>query len=90
MNTRIGWYSKSVKSETNRGGASGFKEDVKDDGSWLGQAMEFPRIQGADGCGTIVAVGDNVSQDRLGERVLIRSVQQRESSENGIESITII
>ncbi|MGK9185593.1 alcohol dehydrogenase family protein [Priestia filamentosa] len=88
VNTRIGWYSKSVKPETNRGGASGFKEDVKDDGSWLGQAIEFPRIQGADGCGTIVAVGDGVSQDRLGERVLIRSVQQRESSENGIESIT--
>jgi NADPH:quinone reductase-like Zn-dependent oxidoreductase len=88
VNTRIGWYSKSVKSETNTGGASGFKEDVEDDGSWLGQAMEFPRIQGADGCGTIVAVGDGVSQDRLGERVLIRSVQEMESSENGIESIT--
>jgi NADPH:quinone reductase-like Zn-dependent oxidoreductase len=88
VNTRIGWYSKSVKSETSAGGASGFKEDVKDDGSWLGQGMEFPRIQGADGCGTIVAVGEGVSQDRLGERVLIRSVQARESSKNGIESIT--
>ena len=52
VNTRIGWYSKNVKTETNRGGASGFKEDVKDDGSWLGEAMKFPRIQGADGCGT--------------------------------------
>src|SRR5699024_5320088 len=62
--------------------------DVEGDGSWLGQPMEFPRIQGADGCGTIVAVGDGVDQDRLGERVLIRSVQARESSENGIESIT--
>src|SRR5699024_8901315 len=62
--------------------------DVEGDGSWLGQPMEFPRIQGADGCGTIVAVGDGVDQDRLGERVLIRSVQERESSENGIESIT--
>jgi len=88
VNTRIGWYSKSVKPETSAGGASGFKEDVEDDGSWLGQAMEFPRIQGADGCGSIVAVGEGVSQDRLGERVLIRSVQERESSENGIESIT--
>lgn len=88
VNTRIGWYSKNVKSETNTGGASGFKEDVKDDGSWLGQAMEFPRIQGADGCGTIVAVGEGVSQHRLGERVLIRSVQERESSEKGLECIT--
>lgn len=88
MNTRIGWYSKSVKSETNKGEASGFTEDVKDDGSWLGKAMEFPRIQGADGCGTIVAVGEGVSQDRLGERVLIRSVQERVSSKNGKECIT--
>ncbi|MCM3569022.1 alcohol dehydrogenase family protein [Neobacillus mesonae] len=88
VNTRIGWYSKSVKLETNTGGATGFNEDVKDDGSWLGQAMEFPRIQGADGCGTIVAVGGGVSQDRLGERVLIRSVQERVSSKNGIECIT--
>ncbi|MEF3330151.1 alcohol dehydrogenase family protein [Oceanobacillus sp. M60] len=88
VNTRIGWYSKSVKSETNEGGASGFKEEVTDDGSWLGKAMEFPRIQGADGCGIIVAVGEGVSQDRLGERILIRSVQQRETSENGLESIT--
>ncbi|MFD1706345.1 alcohol dehydrogenase family protein [Siminovitchia sediminis] len=88
VNTRIGWYSKSIKSETNKGGESGFKEEVKDDGSWLGQAMEFPRIQGADGCGTIVAVGEGVRQDRIGERVLIRSVQERPSSENGIECIT--
>src|SRR5699024_1674030 len=58
VNTRIGWYSKSVRSETSAGGASGFQEDVEGDGSWLGQPMEFPRIQGADGCGTIVAVGD--------------------------------
>ncbi|QQK74983.1 zinc-binding dehydrogenase [Salicibibacter cibarius] len=88
VNTRIGWYSKSVNASTNTGGDSGFEEEVQDDGTWLGQAMELPRIQGADGCGTIVAVGDGVSQERLGERVLIRTVQQRESSEEGIESIT--
>ena len=88
VNTRIGWYSKSVKKKTNAGGAIGFKEDVKDDGSWLGQAMAFPRIQGADGSGTIVAVGQGVSQDRIGERVIIRSVQPAPSSENGIECIT--
>lgn len=88
VNTRIGWYSKKVKEETNAGGATGFKEEVKDDGSWLGQAMVFPRIQGADGCGTIVAVGEGVSEDRFGERVLIRSVQERPSSEDGVECIT--
>jgi len=88
VNTRIGWYSKKVTSDTNSGGASGFQADVQEDGSWQGQALIFPRIQGADGCGTIVAVGEGVSQHRIGERVLIRSVQERPSSENGLECIT--
>lgn len=33
--------------------------------------MSFPLIQGADVCGTIVAVGNNISHERIGERVLI-------------------
>ncbi|MEZ8039051.1 alcohol dehydrogenase family protein [Vibrio sp. 1F263] len=56
INTRIGWYSKSDDSE---------------DASWSGEALKFPRIQGADVCGLIVAVGNEVSADRIGERVLI-------------------
>ncbi|WP_135454220.1 alcohol dehydrogenase family protein [Vibrio echinoideorum] len=56
INTRIGWYSKS---------------DASDDASWSGEALQFPRIQGADVCGFIVAVGNEVSTDRIGERVLI-------------------
>ncbi|NOJ11945.1 alcohol dehydrogenase family protein [Vibrio splendidus] len=56
INTRIGWYSKS---------------DDSDDASWSGEALQFPRIQGADVCGFIVAVGNEVSTDRIGERVLI-------------------
>lgn len=88
VNTRIGWYSKNVKSETNAGGASGFEEEVEEDGSWTGAAMQFPRIQGADGCGTIVAVGEGVSEARLGERVLIRTMQELPSSDKGLECIT--
>ncbi|WP_153915993.1 alcohol dehydrogenase family protein [Shewanella sp. TC10] len=57
INTRTAWYSKS--------GAE------SDDASWSSQALVFPRIQGADVCGVIVAVGANVPQDRIGERVLI-------------------
>lgn len=57
-----------MNSETNKGGASGFEEEVE-----------------ADGCGAIVAVRDGVSQDRLGERVLIHPVQQKDPSENGKE-----
>ena len=57
INTRIAWYSK------NDGGST--------DASWSGQPMEFPRIQGADVCGIIVAVGKNVDESRIGQRVLI-------------------
>ncbi len=88
VNTRIGWYSKNVKEETNEGGKSGFKADVAKDGSWLGQQLIFPRIQGADSCGTIVAVGKGVNEKRIGERVIVRSVQERESSKDGVECIT--
>ncbi len=57
INTRIAWYSKH--------------EGAGDDASWSGQALGFPRIQGADACGRIVAVGRNVGHERIGERVLI-------------------
>ena len=41
------------------------------DASWAGIAIDFPRIQGIDVCGNIVAVGKNVSKNRIGERVLV-------------------
>jgi NADPH:quinone reductase-like Zn-dependent oxidoreductase len=62
INTRIGWYSDS-------GAADGAVED----GSWTGDALQFPRIQGADVCGRIIAVGEGVSPANLGERVLVQS-----------------
>jgi NADPH:quinone reductase-like Zn-dependent oxidoreductase len=36
--------------------------------------MQFPRIQGADCCGIIVAVGDSVDSARVGERVIVRNM----------------
>ena len=36
--------------------------------------MAFPRIQGADVCGRILAVGEKVSPNRIGERVIIEPV----------------
>lgn len=57
INTRIGWYSKS--------------DNDSEDASWSGNALKFPRIQGADVCGEIVAVGSNVDQSRVSERVMI-------------------
>jgi NADPH:quinone reductase-like Zn-dependent oxidoreductase len=73
INTRIGWYSKAVKSETGAGGEQGFEiEDA--DASWSGVPMAFPRIQGADCCGRIVAVGEGVNAGRIGERVIVRNM----------------
>lgn len=57
INTRTAWYSK--------------KDGAGEDASWAGAPIRFPRIQGADVCGRIVAVGEEVSADRVGERVLI-------------------
>ncbi len=74
INTRIGWYSKKVKDATDEGGAEGFDEVDDDDATWSGVPMVFPRIQGADCCGRIVAVGDRVESSRIGERVIVRNM----------------
>ena len=67
VNTRSGWYSKSVTEAT----TGGVFEDVgEEDPTWGGAPITFPRIQGADVCGEIVAVGDGVDPARIGERVI--------------------
>ena len=76
INTRIGWYSKKVTTSTNDGGGAGFSEVDDDDASWSGSPLSFPRIQGADICGYIKAVGENVDPKRIGQRVLVRSMMQ--------------
>lgn len=75
INTRIGWYSKSVTSGTGSGGESGYDDAVADDGGWSGEGLTFPRIQGADAAGVIVAVGADVDDRRIGERVMVRTLQ---------------
>ncbi len=57
INTRIGWYSKG--------------DGDSDDATWGGGALTFPRIQGADVTGRIVAVGAEVDAGRIGARVLV-------------------
>lgn len=74
INTRIGWYSRSVAADTATGAREGFQSAQEDDASWSGVPLEFPRIQGADCCGRIVAVGDGVNPDRIGQRVLVRNM----------------
>lgn len=67
VNTRTGWYSKAV-SEPTTGGA--YAEVDGDDPAWGGAPITFPRIQGADVCGRIVAVGAGVDPARIGERII--------------------
>jgi len=57
VNTRTAWYSK--------------QDGASEDASWAGTPIRFPRIQGADVCGRIVAVGSDVNSARVGERVLV-------------------
>ena len=60
INTRIGWYAEQPA-------------DAVVEGSWTGEALGFPRIQGADVCGRIVAVGAGVPVSRIGERVILQA-----------------
>ena len=76
INTRIGWYSKAVTGTTGDGGTGGFDEATGEDASWSGVPLTFPRIQGADCYGEIVAVGERVPPGRLGERVLVRTMMR--------------
>ncbi|PCM45864.1 alcohol dehydrogenase family protein [Marinobacter sp. ANT_B65] len=88
INTRTGWYSKGVTAGTEEGAASGFASASQDDGSWSGKALNFPLIQGADVCGTIVAVGEGVDVGRTGERVLVRPMQQAPDTPSSYNLIT--
>jgi NADPH:quinone reductase-like Zn-dependent oxidoreductase len=72
INTRTAWYSDTVKTGiTTDGGAGGFDEIRPEAASWGGVAIVFPRIQGADAVGRIVAVGQGVDASRIGERVMV-------------------
>lgn len=69
INTRIGWYT---------------RDDADGQTSWSGSALAFPRVQGADCCGRIVATGAAVDPSRTGERVLVRTMQAPQIV-NGVE-----
>ena len=62
INTRVGWYSKH--------------EGAADDASWAGTSIHFPRIQGIDVCGYVESAGEQVSTQRIGERVLVEPCLQ--------------
>ena len=77
INTRTGWYSRTVtEGTTAEAGALGIGAGAAGahDSGWSGTLPTFPRIQGADACGRIIAVGAEVDAARVGERVLIEPV----------------
>jgi len=70
INTRVGWYSRSVTGAT---ASDGFDEAREDDATWGGGGLMFPRIQGADPSGQVVAVGADADTSLVGKRVLADS-----------------
>lgn len=64
INTRIGWYAPEVTTATDAVSDSAEIEA----GGW-GGALRFPRIQGGDICGRVVAIGKGVTRFALGMRV---------------------
>lgn len=68
VNTRSGWYSQAVRSGTTGGGFD--EAEGRDDPSWGGAPITFPRIQGADVCGHVVAAGPDADASLIGRRVI--------------------
>lgn len=71
INTRIGWYSKSITGATD---ATLESPADTEDAAWSDTAISFPRIQGADVCGHVAAIGSDVSIERIGERIIVRNM----------------
>ncbi len=81
INTRIGWYARSVTTATDDGARDGFDKLESGSGAWSGEPLAFPLIQGADVCGRIVGIGQQVDPARLGERVIVAPMQPHPSGE---------
>lgn len=75
INTRIGWYAPEVT-----GATDAVDRDVEA-GGWCG-ALDFPRIQGGDLCGTVMACGPNVEEVGEGMRVTCPINLARPTPEN--------
>lgn len=75
INTRLGWYARSITDATDATG----DDDGAGDGSggWSG-ATPFPLIQGTDCCGEVVACHDAEDTALLGRRALVRACMRPE------------
>ena len=68
INTRVGWYSRAVTAATT---GDGFAEAEAHDSGWGRRGLAFPRIQGADISGVVVAAGEGADAGLIGHRVLV-------------------
>lgn len=82
INTRVGWYAAQVT------GATRETDTEIAAGGW-GGALHFPRIQGGDLCGQVVALGDGVSRLAPGARVTCPINQPRPTPENPVGFIAL-
>ena len=73
INTRLGWYSSSVTSDTSATAESQeAQSEHKADGGW-NNATPFPLIQGTDCCGEVVQSGNSAFESLIGKRALVRA-----------------
>jgi len=79
VNTRSGWYSKAVTEATT---GAAYAEVDGDDPSWGGAPLTFPRIQGADICGEVVAGPAHLVGKRVIADCWLRDWDNPESLEN--------
>ena len=83
INTRLGWYSSSVTSDTSgTADAQETQAEQKADGGW-NAATPFPLIQGTDCCGRVVETGAGVDTGMMNKRVLVRACMRP----NGFDSM---
>jgi NADPH:quinone reductase-like Zn-dependent oxidoreductase len=73
VNTRTGWYSKTVDQATT---GSTYDRVDDDDPTWGGRPIMFPRIQGADAVGVVVTLGDGADPALMGRRVMVDGWQR--------------
>lgn len=82
VNTRSGWYSKAVTEATT---GDAYSKVDEEDPSWGGAPLAFPRIQGADAVGCVVAMGEGVPADMMGKRVLTDGWQRDWSDPDNLD-----
>lgn len=82
INTRIGWYAAEIT------GATAETAQEVEAGGW-GGALDFPRIQGGDLCGEVVATGPGAERFAIGRRVTCPINQPRPTEENPVGFVAL-